>query len=307
MSSSAKKQVPVGSRDDLQVDPSRCLRTRFSESVCNHCQAICPAAALSLEDGLVINQEQCSGCLLCTTVCPSGALEQQADFQAIILQLRKVPKPVLGCCCSKEQAHAWLPCLGGLAEEHLLTLSQRLSGALTLNLIHCDDCPNSAILPLLKERLQRMTASGLTAGGCNLVTATSQVELQYQPETVDRRSFFASFRNSLFQAAADVMQTSAKPVERSSSYGDKRLPKRRELLNQTISQLHADQKERISRPFTHQITFSSDCSACQGCVAICPTGALISNGQEEHPAFLQDRCTGCGLCVEFCLDQAIRV
>ena len=307
MSSSAKKQVPVGSRDDLQIDPSRCLRTRFSESVCNHCQAICPAAALSLEDGLVINQEQCSGCLLCTTVCPSGALEQQADFQAIILQLRKVPKPVLGCCCSKEQAHAWLPCLGGLAEEHLLTLSQRLSGALTLNLIHCDDCPNSAILPLLKERLQRMTASGLTAGGCNLVTATSQVELQYQPETVDRRSFFASFRNSLFQAAADVMQTSAKPVERSSSYGDKRLPKRRELLNQTISQLSADQQERISRPFTHQITFSSDCSACQGCVAICPTGALISNGQEEHPAFLQDRCTGCGLCAEFCLDQAIRL
>lgn len=307
MSSSAKKQVPVGSRDDLQIDPSRCLRTRFSESVCNHCQAICPAAALSLEDGLVINQEQCSGCLLCTTVCPSGALEQQADFQAIILQLRKVPKPVLGCCCSKEQAHAWLPCLGGLAEEHLLTLSQRLSGALTLNLIHCDDCPNSAILPLLKERLQRMTVSGLTTGGCNLVTATSQAELQYQPETVDRRSFFTSFRNSLFQAAADVMQTSAKPVERSSSYGDKRLPKRRELLNQTISQLSADQQERISRPFTHQITFSSDCSACQGCVAICPTGALISNGQEEHPAFLQDRCTGCGLCAEFCLDQAIRL
>lgn len=307
MSSSAKKQVPVGSRDDLQVDPSRCLRIRFSESVCDHCQAICPAAALSLEDGLVINQEQCSGCLLCTTVCPSGALEQQADFQAIILQLRKVPKPVLGCCCSKEQAHAWLPCLGGLAEEHLLTLSQRLSGALTLNLIHCDDCPNSAILPLLKERLQRMTASGLTAGGCNLVTATSQAELQYQPETVDRRSFFTSFRNSLFQTAAEVMQTSAKPAERSSSsYGDKRVPQRRELLNRTRSSLPEELQAAVKQ-FDHSIRFNTACSACQGCVAICPTGALISNGQEEHPAFLQDRCTGCGLCVEFCLDQAIRV
>jgi len=305
MPDDSEKQLIVGSRDDLQIDSSRCLRTRFSDSTCNHCHAICPAAALSLEEGLIVNQEQCSGCLLCSTVCPSGALEQQADFQAIILQLRKVPEPVLGCCRSKEQAHTWLSCLGGLAEEHLVTLSQRLSGTLTLNLIHCDDCPNSAILPLLKERLQRMTTSGLTAGGCNLVTATYQEELQYQPEGVDRRNFFTSFRNSLFKAAAEVMQTSEKPAGRCSSYGDKRLPKRRELLNRTRSSLPEELQAAAAKQFDHSIRFNTACSACQGCVAICPTGALVSNEQEDHPAFVQERCTGCGLCVEFCLDQAI--
>jgi len=305
MPDKSERDKRTGSRDDLQIEPSRCLRIRFSDSTCDRCRATCPTAALSLEDGLIINQEQCSGCLLCTTVCPSGALEQQTDFQTIVPQLRKVPEPVLGCCRTREQAHAWLSCLGGLAEEHLLTLCHSLSGTLTLNLAHCNDCPNRSMLPVLKERLQRMTASGLTTGGCNLVTATAQAELQYQPENVDRRSFFTSFRNSLFQAAADVMQTSAKPVERSSSYGDKRVPQRRELLNRTRSSLPGERQAAAVKQFDHSIRFSTACSACQGCVAICPTGALVSTGQEDHPAFLQEQCTGCGLCVEFCLDQAI--
>ncbi len=294
MSSSAKKQVPVGSRDDLQIDPSRCLRIRFSDSTCDRCRATCPTAALSLKDGLIINQEQCSGCLLCTTVCPSGALEQQTDFQTIVPQLSKVPEPVLGCCRTREQAHAWLSCLGGLAEEHLLTLCHSLSGTLTLNLVHCNDCPNRSMLAVLKERLQRMTASGLTTGGCNLVTATAQTELQYQPESVDRRSFFTSFRNSLFQAAADVMQTSAKPVERSSSYGDKRLPQRRELLNRTRSSLPEERQAAAVKQFDHSIRFSTACSACQGCVAICPTGALVSTGRKITRRFCRNSAPAAG-------------
>ncbi|QOX78307.1 4Fe-4S binding protein [Trichlorobacter lovleyi] len=304
MPDKSERQKQTGSRDDLQIEPSRCLRIRFSDSSCERCRAICPAAALSLEEGLAISHDQCSGCLLCTTVCPSGAVEQQADFQTIIPQLRKVPEPVLGCCRTREQAHAWLPCLGGLAEEHLLALCRSLSGTLTLNLAHCNDCPNNSMLAVLKERLQRITASGLTTGGCELVTATAQTELQYQPESVDRRSFFRSFRNSLFQAAAEVVQSNARPVERNSSYGDKRLPQRRELLNRTRRSL-PEEIQAAAQQFDHNLSFNTACSACQGCAAICPTGALVITDQEEHPAFLQERCTGCGLCVEFCLDQAI--
>lgn len=303
MPENSTRHKTTGSRDDLQIDHSRCLRIRFSDSTCDHCRAICPAAALSLEEGLIIDHELCSGCLLCSTVCPSGALEQQADFQSIIAQLTKVPAPVLGCYRTKEQANACLACLGGLAEEHLLALSRCLSGTLTLNTTHCNDCPNGVMLVSLKQRLQRITASGLTVAGCNLVMATSQKELCYQPESVDRRSFFRSFRNSLLQVAAEVVQSAPKPVER-CSYGDKRLPQRRELLNRTRSSL-PEELEAAARQFDHKITFNAACCACQGCAAICPTGALVSTGQEEHPAFLQEQCTGCGLCVEFCLDQAI--
>lgn len=305
MPENSTRHKTTGSRDDLQIEPSRCLRIRFSDSTCDRCRATCPAAAISLEDGLTINHEQCSGCLLCTAVCPSGALEQQTDFQAIIPQLRKVREPVLGCCRTREQANACLACLGGLAEEHLLALCRSLSGTLTLNLAHCTDCPNRSMLAVLQQRLQRMTAGGLTAGGCNLVTATTQAELCYQPEGVDRRSFFRSFRNSLLQAAADVMQASTKTAECNSSYGDKRLPQRRELLNRLRSSLPEELQATAAKQFDHSIRFSAACCACQGCAAVCPTGALVSTGQEEHPAFLQEQCTGCGLCVEFCLDQAI--
>lgn len=301
----SEKQQKAGSRDDLQIDTSRCLRTRFNGSSCSHCLNICPAEALSLENGLLVNQDKCTGCLLCTSVCPSGALEQQADFQAIITKLVKASQPVLGCCRTKDQSNAYLSCLGGLSDEHLLVLSHRLKGTLILNLVHCNDCPNNAMLQLLEGRLQQMLANGLTEGGCSFVSVTLQTELHYQAEGVNRRSFFTSLRNSLFQTAAEVMQISAKAEGRSSSYADKRVPQRRELLNQIRNILPEALQVTVGKQFNHNIRFNTGCTACQGCSAICPTGALVSNEQEEHPTFMQERCTGCGLCVEFCLDQAI--
>lgn len=232
--SEARPHITTGSRADLRIDCSRCLPIRYSESRCQHCCEICPHHAIIIDEKISVDSERCTGCLLCTTACPSGALELSGDFLSCVAQLAKLPEPVLGCCRTADNANATLPCLGGLSDEHLLTLIQQLNGTLTLNLVHCNDCPNSTMLTMLKERLQRMTASGLITGGCNLVTATSQAELQYQPETVNRRSFFSSFRSALFQGAAAVMNSATEPVEQSCSYGDKRLPKRRELLNQTI-------------------------------------------------------------------------
>ena len=85
------------------------------------------------------------------------------------------------------------------------------------------------------------------------------------------------------------------------------MPLRRELLNKTILKLPEEDQCSVTHRYNHRISFTLDCSACQGCVAICPTGALKTTDRAQHPAFQQDRCTGCGLCVEFCLDQAIRV
>lgn len=295
----------TGSHSNMRIDCSRCLPIRYDESACRRCVEICPHNAITITEQLRIDPERCRGCLLCSTVCPSGALEMNHDFAACRAALARVGNPVLGCCRTAENANATLPCLGGLSEEHLLALQLNLNGTLTLLINSCNGCPNNTMLPLLLERIQLISKGGMDQEGCRIVTADAGTNVSLQHEQLDRRSFFSSFRTALFQGAAAVMNSATEPVEQCCSYGDKRLPKRRELLNQTISQLSADQQERISRPFTHQITFSSDCSACQGCVAICPTGALTTTDRAQHPAFKQDHCTGCGLCVEFCLDQAI--
>lgn len=292
----------TGSRNDLRIDHSRCLPIRYSESSCRRCIKICPHGAISIDEQLTVDQERCKGCLLCTTVCPSGALEINHDFAACLAALAKVSKPVLGCCRTTESTNAALPCLGGLSEEHLLTLVHRLNADLTLHQGSCPDCPNNSMLPLLQERVSLLDEQ---KGKCRIITAEAGTNVPLQHEQLDRRSFFSSFRSALLQTAAVVMNSTTEPVEATRSYGDKRLPQRRELLNQTIAKLPEEQQKQVNRPFCHQITFSPHCTACQGCVAICPTGALKTIDRSQQPVFRQDHCTGCGLCVEFCLDQAI--
>lgn len=293
----------TGSRDDLCLDRSRCLRVRFNASSCSRCQVVCPTAAIALEQGLQIDSERCSGCLLCTSVCPTGALELSTEFLACVSQLAKVPEPVLGCCRTKEQANGWLACLGGLSEEHLLYLSRRLNGTLTLNLSRCGDCPNSSMLPLVQARLDRL----VPGGSCSIKAVQTPDAVRHRDESVDRRSFFKSFRTSLFQTAAVVMTAGSQETERRSDYTSKRVPERRLLLLRVLEVVEQQKKKQLEERFFGRITFNEACTACQACAAICPTGALGKNRvqPDNPPLFTAADCTACGLCVEFCMDQAL--
>lgn len=297
----------AGGRDDLVADASRCLRMRFSESGCRRCSDICPHGAVALDGALAVSRELCRGCLLCTTVCPVGALEQNCDFSACLASLSKVPEPVLGCVRTKECSNGTMACLGGLSEEHLLALCHTLAGRLTLNLSLCCDCPNNTMIPHLRRRLELPAASGLPEGGGRIVIAETAQQVHFRDESVDRRSFFKSFRNSLFKSAAVILSPANEPTERRSDYALKRLPVRRELLNRTVARIPAEAGVLIRGRYDHHIAISDNCTACQGCVAICPTGALLADSPDDRPRFDAERCTGCGLCVEFCLDGAMKL
>lgn len=298
----------TGSRDDLVVDASRCLKMRFSESSCQRCVDSCPHGAVSLDGFLAINPNHCSGCLLCTAVCPVGALEQSSDFSACLAQLSKVPAPVLGCIRTKEKSNATLACLGGLSEEHLLSLCHALEGKLTLNLSLCGDCHNNRMVSPLRQRIAALSDAGLFQGNCRIELVESVQNIHHRDESVDRRSFFKSFRTSLFTSAAAILSTTHnEQAERRSEYAGKRVPLRRELLNKTRSKISGEFSGLLGKHFDSCVSFEENCTKCQGCVAICPTGALKADLPDTFPIIEHLLCTGCGLCREFCLDGAIRV
>lgn len=303
----AENRTVTGNRDDLNVDASRCLRMRFSESSCRRCIDICPHGAVTLDNGFSIDSEQCRGCLLCTAACPSGALEQNNDFSACLAQLSRVPDPVLGCIRTKERSNAALVCLGGLSAEHLLTLWHNLDGKLTLNLSLCAECVNKAMLSCLGERLTALSYNGLSGDGCHIIVAETDADLHYRDESLDRRSFFRSFRSALFQSAAVIMSTTGKQTSKQTPYGEKRLPERRELLNRITDELSLETVPCFRRQFDFQAAFNDNCKTCQACVSSCPTGALQTGTIDALPIFDRLLCTGCGLCAEFCLDGALRI
>ncbi|MDD2733237.1 MAG: 4Fe-4S binding protein [Desulfuromonadaceae bacterium] len=303
----ADTKTHTGCRDDLTVDASRCLKMRYSESGCRRCVDICPHKAVSLDGFLAINPNHCSGCLLCTSVCPAGALEQNSDFSNSLAQLSRVPEPVLGCLRTKEHSNATLACLGGLSAEHLVTLCHTLPGTLTLNLTACNGCPNSTMILHLRQCIEALFTAGLLEGGCSIVAAESAQIINYRDESIGRRSFFHSFRNALFQSAAVILSANNEPTERRTEYAGKRLPVRRELLNNSRNKLPQELVVRIQKHFDVRATISEVCTMCQGCVAICPTGALNTGESDVPPAFDHVRCTGCQLCAEFCLDAALHI
>ena len=297
----------IGNRDDLAVDLSRCLKMRFHASGCRRCVDICPHRAVTLDDGLAIHPDQCSGCLLCTTVCPVGALEMRRDFSVCLTQLSKVREPVLGCIRTKGSAHTTLACLGGLADEHLLTLLHTLTGSLTLNLTACSDCPNRPMMVLLRQRLDSLAMGSLSARKCRIILADSAKNLHYSQEVVDRRSFFKSVGHYLFKGADTILFPANEQEQKRSEYGEKRLPIRRELLNRIRAAIPPEGQVKIRKDFDFFVSFGNNCTSCQGCVAICPTGALQTKSAETPPVFDQLLCTGCGLCSEFCLDGAVQI
>lgn len=96
-------------------------------------------------------------------------------------------------------------------------------------------------------------------------------------------------------------------TERRTEYAGKRLPIRRGLLNWTRNNLSQELEIRIRKHFDSYVSFEDNCTKCQGCVAICPTGALQTELSDIPPTFVQLLCTGCGLCSEFCSDGALRI
>lgn len=302
-----ERRSATGSRGDLAVDVSRCQRMRFRASSCQRCLDLCPHGALTFANGLAIDAEKCRGCLLCTTVCPVGALEPRSDFSLCLAQLARVPDPVLGCIRTKDCSNATLSCLGGLAEEHLLLLYHTLTGRLTLNLSQCADCLNKPMIALLRQRLDAIFTAGLSGSYCSIVIVELLQDIHYCDESVDRRSFLKSCRNYLFKSADIILSPTQEESPRRSKYAEKRLPVRRELLNRTKNRSSQELEVRIGEYFDASTVFAETCTSCQGCVAICPTGALQAGLAETPPTFIQQLCTGCGLCSEFCLDGAVRV
>ncbi len=303
----ADSKTATGSRDDLSIDASRCLRMRFSESSCRHCVDICPHGAVSVDSTLAINPDRCHGCMLCTSVCPAGALEQNCDFHACLAKLSKVSEPILGCIRTQECSNGTVTCLGALSEEHLVALYHTLAGKLTLNLSLCSDCRNHSIIGQLRQRLDALSKASLSSSDCSIEISESAQDMNYQDESVDRRSFFKSFRKSLFTSASVILSTHNEQTERRTNYAEKRVPIRRELLNRTRNKLSPELAVQLRKHFDTCVLFTNRCTKCQGCVAICPTGALNTLTNEEIPAFDQLQCTGCELCREFCLDGAVQI
>ncbi len=90
--------MDVGSRTDttckctdqfesrnLKVDSQQCAKLRHRKSTCKRCIDQCPEQAITIQTTIQVNPDRCTGCGICASVCPTGALEASNPNNAELL------------------------------------------------------------------------------------------------------------------------------------------------------------------------------------------------------------------------------
>lgn len=311
---------------------ARCLRRRFIRSTCDICARECPVQALYPGEGTVrLDAGRCTGCLACAAVCPSEALvvrdSRPAKVAARIFALGE-RSAVLGCEKGvRDGTELLLPCLGMLSQEEL-ALFALLSGSLTLLLHPCRGCHSPGVPELLQGRVDqlrelweqeeqlpaielllepptRSPSPAASAGG--LAEAPPANANSSAPS--DRRDFFRAFKTLSVQAAAETWgafkDEPDRPEEQWAS--SKHVPAKIDLLAKGRQKL-TPSRSKLLLPLLTMIEIGGECTLCEACVGLCPSGAISSGDDDDQRGallFAWSRCSACGLCREFCPARAI--
>jgi len=266
---------------------SRCLLYKNSVGGCDRCYQVCPQGAVRLEGWRVeLDEVLCTGCGLCTGVCPGVALEYPlgAIQEALIRgkgQLR---------CSKAEGKGEEVLCLGRLTPGLLAEAGSRF-GKVVLARGDCASCRIGG--PSVPEHLERMAKEARRYHPVEVEV----VEGPLPGEPVGRRELFQALLGSARRTAADLVPELPLPQEGE----EKGLP-----AELRLRLLAARRASEVRWP---RIRVEEGCTLCPVCTNVCPTGAVrrVREG-EEYVLYLQvEACTGCGACVESCPPQVIRL
>lgn len=292
----------------VSIDRSRCARHRCNRNKCRQCIDVCKTAAIIWnEQGLSVAPGRCTQCLSCLAVCPTAALRSpELALLQVLTDLAAHQKPVLSCVPNPvSKKHACFACLGYLAHpEVMLLFALVFTEGVQFDLTHCRNCPNHYVLANI-HAAYAVTERLLPDNNARLIIEEN--ELNYQPASLSRRELFSFFRERSSRTAA-IMVERLQVRAKTESYGNKQVPLVRALLLKAMESLPASQQRQLTSQLFGQISFTSTCTACGGCVGVCPTGAIdTAESDQPNPGFDQRRCVGCRSCEAFCRKQGIRL
>ena len=298
----------------LEFISRRCLRNRRQGNGCARCIDECPVQAISGQEpgGVRLDPKRCVGCLACTAVCPAEALVGK-DYRLAAAPGKATGQATLVFCCEKSirsGEEIVLPCLGALAKEQLAVFAAKAAKGVRLNLVKCSDCRAAFVPDLLVRRLAALNSwlgNGEITGSIRLLLQEEEGE---EPvESSSRRTFFKAFREISFHAATETMAALQADPDQREQHAHKHQPARLAQLRQAIADTGDESTHQALLRLFFSLTVSDECNFCGACAGMCPTGALKKTREDEGKRLQFDwaRCSGCGLCLEFCRKKAIRL
>ncbi|MEN2981765.1 MAG: 4Fe-4S dicluster domain-containing protein [Thermus sp.] len=266
---------------------ARCLLYKNSVGGCDRCHQACPKGAVRLEGWRVeLDEVLCTGCGLCTGVCPGVALEfPLGGVQEALIR----GKGQLRCSKAEGKGEEVL-CLGRLTPGLLAEAGSRF-GRVVLARGACEGCRiGGASVP---EHLERMAAEARRYFPVEVEVRQGELP----GEKVGRRELFQALMGSAKRTAADLVPELPLPQEPE----EKGLP-----AELRLRALAASRSPGVRWP---RIRVEEGCTLCPVCTNVCPTEAVsrVREGEEYVLRLRVAACTGCGACVESCPPQVIRL
>lgn len=286
----------------------RCLHGWRRLDSCRQCIDICPVAALTSEDGMVVvDQHRCQGCGACALVCPTGAMQVPGPRRELLARLEQV------LCHSINRGegtiHLIFHDMHGLETEPAavdktgcrelffavdelafigadILLASLAYGAAAVTVV-CDQNSDGVITEALR---QQMRLGAAIVEGVGLPK-----ESLWFAERLDEVA-------NIPRSAGPVM---AAPADFTLDH-DKRTLTR--LAAGHLMAQHGGRQSVTGLPSGAPygtIAVTSSCSLCMACVGACPAGALVADGDTPKLTQIESRCHQCGACRTACPENCI--
>ncbi len=238
---------------------------------------------------VAINQDYCSRCSVCHSVCPYEAINRELETGKVEIDIQKCQ--VCGICysaCPVSAIEIVYYDYGNLSEY--VERMQEHSKSDTLVLMCRGNSPSTGeVREILKEQKigvgsyipLRLPCSGRTPTEFILKTLGTGVKniISFQCEDL-----YCRFKD-----------------------GTKVNTRRMMLIREILSQLGIDKDAVQIVKFSRKAVYETDkCVGCDKCVFICPYDAIEAEPLAT-PKILYDNCVGCGACALVCPHSAIQV
>lgn len=309
----------------LTLDAGLCVRSTNKFSICDSCVDVCPVDTIKIDKDVFPSvpsfvPNDCVGCGGCSAICPSAAFSLD-DFNSInfTFTFLESQSSVIDCKDKKNS----IPCIAALSAEELLSLSLLSSNELILNSSHCRECDIAhKNFQIIEERVEEVNFL-LEAMEQKKHLLFEAVALEHEDEAKSRRELLKNvslkdaatakqkFENSV-DALDEELKIHALNLNDIKNIREKRVPSRRKLLSMAMqrakvpSTFHVIESEDISFSSQKIVDFD-ECTNCQICYRVCPTGALSSDDKGSFIKFDAFSCIKCHTCHDVCEPDAIKL
>lgn len=311
-------QPLINRLDTPTPEPSyhKCLRARLRPddprtadlASCQLCAESCPHGAITLQNGITIDETRCTSCDLCSAVCPTAAISTTRQTLDRLDAFSDVSVISAGCKLGSDDGATWsfpVEAVCGLSWQFVAAAALRSARQLRLDCRHCTGCPNGPGIVRVEYIRARAQAYLESIGVTREIVIVDANTTEPGDGTVSRREFFRTFFSRAGGAArylADhygLARQSAQTV--------------RELLwNRALSASTTTADTQLARGGTNPVPWAqyrikSGCTGCGLCASVCPNDAWRTStvGSTRTISHREKVCLDCGACRAACPESVI--